>query len=158
MVMFRETQIAEGRNKPRWFYREFTESRCDAYSQMRIPTSQPASLGATGELVQVLTLRVTERNTAGPPPTICCFSFTFFLSWFVDRLLATGIGETQNQPFQLSFNASLKVAFQGSKITSNGGLILVRELDERLGFATFGADDPLGENIVRGWTQMGVHF
>ncbi len=44
------------------------------------------------------------------------------------------MGETQNQPFQLSFNASLKVAFQGSKVTSNGGLILVRELDERLGF------------------------
>jgi hypothetical protein len=44
------------------------------------------------------------------------------------------MGETQNQPFQLSFNASLKVVFQGSKVTSNGGLILVRELDERLGF------------------------
>src|SRR5438445_8607272 len=44
------------------------------------------------------------------------------------------MGETQNQPFQLSFNASLKVEFQGSRITSDGGLILVRELDERLGF------------------------
>jgi hypothetical protein len=44
------------------------------------------------------------------------------------------MGEKQNQPFQLSFNASLKVDFQGSRITSDGGLILVRELDERLGF------------------------
>jgi len=44
------------------------------------------------------------------------------------------VGEKQNQPFQLSFNASLKVEFQGSRITSDGGLILVRELDERLGF------------------------
>ena len=44
------------------------------------------------------------------------------------------MGEKQNQPFQLSFNASLKVEFQGSRITSDGGLILVRELDERLGF------------------------
>lgn len=44
------------------------------------------------------------------------------------------MGETQNQPFQLSFNASLKVDFQGSRVTSDGGLILVRELDERLGF------------------------
>src|ERR1700680_156117 len=43
------------------------------------------------------------------------------------------MGEKQNQPFQLSFNASLKVDFQGSRITSDGGLILVRELDERLG-------------------------
>ena len=37
-------------------------------------------------------------------------------------------------PFQLSFNASLKIDFQGSRVTSDGGLILVRELDERLGF------------------------
>src|SRR5882762_6557745 len=44
------------------------------------------------------------------------------------------MGEKQNQPFQLSFNASLKVDFQGSRVTSDGGLILVRELDERLGF------------------------
>ena len=45
------------------------------------------------------------------------------------------MGENQNQPFQLSFNPSLKVAFQGSRVTSDGGLILVRELDERLGFS-----------------------
>jgi len=44
------------------------------------------------------------------------------------------MGEIQNQPFQLSFNASLKIDFQGSRVTSDGGLILVRELDERLGF------------------------
>ncbi len=44
------------------------------------------------------------------------------------------MGETQNQPFQLSFNGSLKVDFQGSRVTSDAGLILVRELDERLGF------------------------
>ena len=44
------------------------------------------------------------------------------------------MGERQNQPFQLSFNASLRVDFQGSRVTSDGGLILVRELDERLGF------------------------
>ncbi|MBM3773537.1 MAG: hypothetical protein FJW37_00045 [Acidobacteria bacterium] len=43
------------------------------------------------------------------------------------------MGEKQNGPFQLSFNAALKVDFQGSRITSDGGLILVRELDERLG-------------------------
>ncbi len=42
--------------------------------------------------------------------------------------------EIQNQPFQPSFNAALKVDFHGSRVTSDGGLILVRELDERLGF------------------------
>ena len=45
----------------------------------------------------------------------------------------TPLGEKQNQPFQLSFNVSLKVDFQGSRVTCDGGLILVRELDERLG-------------------------
>src|ERR1019366_4684087 len=45
------------------------------------------------------------------------------------------MGESQNQPFQLSFNSSLKVDFQGSRVTSDGGLILVRELDERLGLS-----------------------
>jgi hypothetical protein len=70
--------------------------------------------------------------------------------------------EIQNQPFQLSFHASLQVDFQcrllkiisggsgiqGSRVTSDpsakasgrradGGLILVRELDERLGFGEF---------------------
>jgi len=45
------------------------------------------------------------------------------------------VGENQNQPFQLSFNPSLRVDFQGSRVTSDGGLVLVRELDERLGFS-----------------------
>jgi hypothetical protein len=44
------------------------------------------------------------------------------------------VGETQEQPFRLWFNSSLKVDFQGSRVTSDGGLVLVRELDERLGF------------------------
>jgi hypothetical protein len=43
------------------------------------------------------------------------------------------MGEKQTEPFQLSFNASLKAAFQGSRVTSDGGLILIRELDEQLG-------------------------
>jgi len=42
------------------------------------------------------------------------------------------VGETQNRPFQLSFNSSLKVDYQGSGETSDGGLILVRELNEVL--------------------------
>src|SRR5713101_8806374 len=42
------------------------------------------------------------------------------------------VGDSQNQPFQLTFNRLLRVAFQGSRVTSDGGLLLVRELDERL--------------------------
>jgi hypothetical protein len=55
------------------------------------------------------------------------------------------MGEKQNQPFQLTFNASLKIDFQGSRVTSDGGLILVRELDER-----WGRRLPLvGENLAK---------
>lgn len=59
------------------------------------------------------------------------------------------MGETLTQPFQLSFNAALTVEFQGSRVTSDGGLILVRELDERLGFSELIArhiTDPRGKN------------
>ncbi len=49
--------------------------------------------------------------------------------WGVNRM-----DESQKQPFQLSFNRFLWVRFQGSEVASNGGLIFVRELDERLGF------------------------
>ncbi len=61
------------------------------------------------------------------------------------------MGETQNRPFQLSFNAALKVEFQGSRVTSNGGLILVRELDERLRLSDLIAQhltDPRGKNTT----------
>jgi len=53
------------------------------------------------------------------------------------------VGEKQNQPFQLSFNPCLKVDFQGSRVTSDGGLLLVRELDERLGLSAL-----IAENIM----------
>ena len=46
------------------------------------------------------------------------------------------MGELQHEAFQLTFNGLLKVAFQGSRVTSDAGLILVRELDERLGLET----------------------
>ena len=45
------------------------------------------------------------------------------------------MGEREKQPFQLSFNASPKIDFQGSRVPSDGGLVLVRELDERLASA-----------------------
>ena len=59
------------------------------------------------------------------------------------------MGESEKQPIQLSFNRFLRVAFQGSRVTSNGGLILVRELDERLGFGELIKQhlaDPRGKN------------
>ena len=43
------------------------------------------------------------------------------------------MGDKEQRAFQLSFNGFLKVDFQGSRVTSDGGLLLIRELDERLG-------------------------
>ena len=43
------------------------------------------------------------------------------------------MGEKQNRSFQFCFNGFLKVDLQGSRVTSDGGLVLVRELDEHLG-------------------------
>jgi Transposase DDE domain group 1 len=43
------------------------------------------------------------------------------------------VGEKESEPFRFTFNGVLKVGFQGSRVTSDAGLILVRELDERLG-------------------------
>jgi hypothetical protein len=45
------------------------------------------------------------------------------------------MGGKQNQPSQLSFDAPLKIDFRGSRATSDGGPIPVRELDERLAFS-----------------------
>lgn len=45
------------------------------------------------------------------------------------------MGETLSEPLRLSPSSALKVEFLGSRVTSDGGLILVREMDERLGFS-----------------------
>src|SRR3984893_16866969 len=61
------------------------------------------------------------------------------------------MGEKENQPFQLSFNPLLRVDFQGSRVTSDSGLLLVRELDERPGLSSLLAEhltgDRRGKNI-----------
>ena len=61
------------------------------------------------------------------------------------------MGETQERPFQLSFNSALWVEFQGARVTSDAGLILVRELDERLGLSELMdrhlSDSRRGKNI-----------
>ncbi len=43
------------------------------------------------------------------------------------------MGEKETESFQFAFNGFLKVAFQGSRMTSDAGLLLIRELDERPG-------------------------
>jgi len=43
------------------------------------------------------------------------------------------MGDVKCGPFRLSLNSQLRVEFRGATVTSNAGLLLPRELDERLG-------------------------
>ena len=63
------------------------------------------------------------------------------------------LDESRKQPFQLLFNRFLRVAFQGSRVTSDGGLILVRELNER-----FGLSGLIGEHLVDSRTGRNRQF
>lgn len=45
------------------------------------------------------------------------------------------MSDTESGPIQLSFNPQLRVEFRGATVTSDAGLLLPRELDERLGLS-----------------------
>jgi hypothetical protein len=68
--------------------------------------------------------------------------FRFGADWYAGPLIATR-----------QSGASLKVDFQGSRVTSDGGLIVIRELDERLGLgdliAAHLSDARRGKNTKR---------
>ncbi len=46
------------------------------------------------------------------------------------------MGDATSAPIRLSFNPQLRVEFRGATVTSDAGLLLPRELDERLGLHT----------------------
>src|SRR3989442_11043825 len=46
------------------------------------------------------------------------------------------MGDATSGPVRLSFNPQLRVEFRGVRVTSDAGLLLPRELDERLGLST----------------------
>src|SRR6058998_979533 len=43
------------------------------------------------------------------------------------------VGDATSGPVRLSFNPQLRIEFRGATVTSDAGLLLPRELDERLG-------------------------
>jgi Transposase DDE domain group 1 len=46
------------------------------------------------------------------------------------------VGDAESGPIRLSFNPQLRVEFRGATVASDAGLLLPRELDERLGLST----------------------
>ena len=44
-----------------------------------------------------------------------------------------GSGEEQNETIRPEFDRSIMIDFQGAKITSDTGFLLLREIDERFG-------------------------
>ena len=45
------------------------------------------------------------------------------------------MGDGEAGPIRLTFNPQLRVEFRGTTVTSDAGLLLPRELDERLGLS-----------------------
>jgi hypothetical protein len=45
------------------------------------------------------------------------------------------MGDAKSGPVRLSFNPQLRVEFRGATLTPDAGLLLPRELDERLGLS-----------------------
>jgi DDE family transposase len=60
------------------------------------------------------------------------------------------VGDATSRPLRLTFNPQLRVEFRGATVTSDAGLLLPRELDERLGLNTLIerhlADPRIGHN------------
>ena len=67
------------------------------------------------------------------------------------------MGEARKDALRLDFNHKLKLEFHGSKVTSDGGLLAYRELDDVLGLtSTIGSelrDIRTGKNTQHGLAE-----
>jgi len=63
------------------------------------------------------------------------------------------MGESKNSSFRVEFNKKLKIEFRGTQVTSDGGLVAIRELDEKLGLTELAGeylqDKRYGKNILK---------
>jgi len=68
------------------------------------------------------------------------------------------MGESQQEQLQVSFDGRVRLAFVGSKITSEAGLVAYRELDEKLGLTAsasqFLTEQRTGRNIQHEMTPL----
>lgn len=76
------------------------------------------------------------------------------------------MGESKNkQYFRVGFNKKLRVNFKGAEVTSDGGLLAIRELDEKLGLTEMAGaylkDSRQGKNIqhdIMGLLRQSVYL
>ena len=75
------------------------------------------------------------------------------------RTLRHPAGESRKPPLRVDFDRRLKLEFHGSKITSDGGFLAYRELDDALGLTEIAGDvfqdSRTGKN---GWHGMTGQF
>ncbi len=68
------------------------------------------------------------------------------------------MGETKKRPLRLHFDGRLRLEFHGAKVTSDGGLLAYRELDEVLGLTKaaegFLCDSRTGRNTRHSLTAL----
>jgi len=61
------------------------------------------------------------------------------------------MGESKNSYFRVGFSQKLKVGFKGAQVTSDGGLVAIREMDQQLGLTEIAGehlkDTRYGKNI-----------
>ncbi len=68
------------------------------------------------------------------------------------------MGESKKEALRVQFDSSVKMEFHGAKLTSDGGLIVYRELDEVLGLTTLAEevlqDSRTGQNTQHTLTAL----